>query len=253
MTYQEHEHPRGEAGRWETKQQSEPEGVALGTGLPPKPKPVMAQVTLQRWRIDDPDYAEKVGTVEFDAAPILAGIVPTLDQDELEDELSYDTRDLIFEEAVARGIVPRHDGPFEVHVEESLRKALAEDPDRFSAPYPHELVARHYGAVLESPLSPYEMGRRMDDEGRVEAHAVLDIEQLSEQSGDWMWSSISEKLTGHGLVEEPEYFPVEVRDGQVVFRISGNITEFVEQMSDEDRALFDAGLAADAAEAGGVL
>lgn len=247
MTFQEHEHPRADSGKFENKAQSEAAGVTLAAPLAgaSKPKPIMARATLQKWSDFDEDVAETVGTIEFDAAPILAGIVPGLDQRELAGMgLEYDTRDQIFDEAVARGIIPAHAGPFEVDVDDALAEALAENPAYFDTPYPHDEVARHPEAVLQSPLSPYELGARIDENDRIEGLAVIEQDALIGGSLDEHLDYISNTLAGTGVLMDPSATPVSVTpDNQVVYRLSGNASQVIDTMTDAELALFEAGRA----------
>lgn len=252
MTFQENEHPRAGDGKWAPKEQSEAVGVMLSAqGIPVRPRPIMATATLQEW--NDDDEAEEAGTVQFDAAPILAGIAPNLSREDLAD-LDYSTRDDIFNEAMARGFIPIHDGPFEVDVQESLDEALAENPDYFATPYPHEMTVRHPNVPIESPLSPYELGARIDEDGYVAALAVLDLDEMVDHDAEQHNDTVSNTLVGSELLMDigttPERIATEKTTGarNVVFRITGDVTAVVDCFDDDERALFEAGLADAAAE-----
>ncbi|MCC3299750.1 hypothetical protein [Arthrobacter caoxuetaonis] len=246
MTSLENTQPRAADGKWLPTSRREPNGVVLSgqRGLS-RLEPIMATVDLQEWNDDE---AEDAGTVEFDAAPILAGIVPNLTTEELAN-LDYSTRDDIFNEAMARGFVPIHDGPFELHVQESLDAALSKNPAYFDTPYPHEKTVRHPDVVIQSPLSAYEMGFRADSDGYVETLAVLDIDEMSEQDPSDHWGTVSRTVTGGELLMDMNRIPHSVsthKDSgapQAVFRITGDVSAAVECMSDEEQDLFEAGMA----------
>lgn len=249
MTYQEKDHPRAGDGKWEPKQLSEPEGVSLAPAAKVLPKPIMASVTLQQWSEEDPDQAEEVGFVEFDAAPVLAGIVPGLSPYQLSD-LDPSICDQVYEEAVARGLVPNHDGPFELSVQEALDEALESDPTRFDTPYPHELVARHKDTVLMAPLSAYELGARVDEDNFVEALAIVDQDDMIGVDTETYYDTISEKITGSQLLMDPQATAVSVTpEGRVVYRISGDASAVIDSMTDDETELFEAGRAAAEAKA----
>lgn len=239
--FKEEDHPRGSGGMFAEKIQSEATGVVL-TAPSAKPKPIMAHMTLQQWDEDNDDYAREVGTVEFDAAPVLAGIVPGLSPAQLSD-LDTNIGDQVFHEAVSRGLVPDHEGPFELYVQNSLDEALAENPNYFDTPYPHHLTVRHPDAVLQSPLSPYELGALADENGMVTANSVLDLEDMIDGDLENHLNNISRTLTGDEMLVGPSAVPVRVEDGQVIFRLSGDITNVIECMDEDEVELFEAGRA----------
>ena len=240
--FKEEDHPRGSGGMFAEKIQSEAIGVVL-TAPSAKPKPIMARVALQKWSDFDEDVAETVGTIEFDAAPILAGIVPHLDPADVED-LDPDSCDRIYDEAVSRGLAPSHSGPFEVDVQSALDEALAENPDYFAVPYPHHLVTRHTDAVLQSPLSPYELGSRVNGNDRVEGRYAVGMDQLVGVSLEEHHDYLGKTLAGSSLAMDTNAEPVAVDDGEVIFRISGNISQIIETMDDDDLAAFEEARAA---------
>lgn len=247
MTHHENIQPRAADGKWLPTAHPEATGVALsGPCALSRPAPIMARVDLQVW--NDDDEAEDAGTIEFDAAPILAGIVPNLRRGELA-SLDYGIRDTIFNEAMARGFAPIHDGPFELHVQNSLDEALAENPAYFDTPYPHEKTVRHPDVEIQSPLSPYEMGFRADEDGYVEALAVLDIDVLADQDAEENWDTASRTIVGSDLLTDIGRTPDSITVGkdsgapQVVFRITGDVSAVVDCMSDEEQELFEAGRA----------
>lgn len=240
--FNEADHPRSGGGKFAEKIQSEAEGIALGVPAA-KPKPIMASVTLQEWREDDEDIADTVAHIEFDAAPVLAGIVPGLSPYQLSD-MSPEICDQVFEEAVSRGLVPNHDGPFEVDVQNALDEALAENPAYFSTPYPHHLAVRHPDAVLQTPLNPYELGSRIDEHDRVEGQYAIGMDELVGTSLDEHHDNLGTTLTGSPLVMDTSAEPVAVVNGEVIFRISGNISQVIETMDDDDREAFEEARAA---------
>ena len=103
---------------------------------------VTAEVDLQRWVFD---YANHVGTARFDCGPALETI-PAADLPRDADEIlagALNFGDDIFHSAVHLGIVPDHDGPFEVNVdpeeygrylEARLEREGLTEPDRAEAP-----------------------------------------------------------------------------------------------------------------------
>lgn len=241
MTFQEHEHPRANGGRWAAKEQSEAAGITLGASAGAKPKPIIARVDLQKW---DGGKAVEVGSVEFDAAPILAGLTPEQCAD-----MDYGTRDQIFEEAMRRGFAPLHDGPFEVDVKDALGQAMAENPGYFDEPYPHERTARHPDVPLEAPLSAYELGYRIDEDNRVQALAVLDLSEMMDNSSEENWDTVSTAVVGNDLLRDMFHTPVSITsDNQVVYRIEGDAEAVIECMDDDALEMFAAGQADAAAD-----
>lgn len=239
MTFQEQDHPRADSGKFENKAQSEAAGVSLSAASGTKPKPIMAEVTLQKW--NDNDENEEVGTVVFDAAPILAGIYPGLSPAQRED-LDPSICDQIFEEAMSRGLAPRHDGPFDLGVQNALDEALEENPGYFDSPYPHEKTVRHLDVALESPLSPYELGARIDENNRVQALAVLELSEMLDNSSDENWDAISTTVVGNDMLRDMFPTPVSINsENQVVYRIEGDASEVINEMSDDDLKLFEEG------------
>lgn len=234
MTFQEQDHPRADSGKFENKAQSEAAGVSLSAASGTKPKPIMARVALQEWNDDE---AVDVGTVEFDAAPILAGLSP-----EDRADMDFATRDQIFEEAMRRGFTPIHDGPFEVDIKDALAEALTENPGYFDSPYPHEKTVRHPDIPLESPLSPYELGSRIDENNRVQALAVLELAEMLDNSSDENWDTISTTVVGNDMLRDMFPTPAYITGGnQVAYRIEGDASEVINEMSDDDLKLFEEG------------
>ena len=247
MTFQENDQPRAGDGKWGPKQQHEAVNVVLAApGGSVRPRPIMATATLQEW--NENDETEEVGTIEFDAAPIIAGMAPNLSPEDLAD-LDHSTRDDIFNEAMARGFIPMHDGPFEVDVQESLDEVLAENPNYFDTPYPHNMTVRHPEVAIESPLSPYELGARMDEDGYVKALAVLDLDDMVDHDVEEHNDAVSKTLVGNRLLMDintsPERISVDKASGSstVVFSIAGDVSAVVECLDDDELDLFEAGLA----------
>lgn len=118
-------HPR-DKGKFTNKPQSAGTTVLAAPSGPAAGRtPIMATATLQAWEGDD---AVTVGEVQFDASSILAGM--TADQRAGLGEDAGD-QDEIFEKAVSTGLIPRHEGPYEVDVREALDEALETNPAYF--------------------------------------------------------------------------------------------------------------------------
>lgn len=198
---------------------------------------IMASVTLQQWGGRKNNNAIEIETVEFDAAPVLA----TLSQEDrslLEDNEADD----IFYSAVHLGLVAEHVGPFDVHVREALDLALEENPDFFEK-FAAFLVLRAPGAILESPLSAYEIGVRADDNGRLSGLAVMDMSELIENDIEQHNDAIGDYLIGSCQLMESTATPVAVRDGQIVMEIRGDASALIDGFSEEECDQYEAGRA----------
>lgn len=244
MTSQEHKQPRANDGKWSTMEHSEAAGITLGTvGADTGPKPIMATATLQKW---DSGHAVTVGEVQFDATPILAAM-----DSEKRAGLGEEPgdQDEIFEKAMAMGLTPRHEGPYEVDVRESLDQALEENPGYFDQEHPSEKTLRHPDVPLEAPLSAYELGYRIDENNRVKALAVLELSEMMDHSSEENWDTVSTTVVGNDLLRDMFPTPKSVTsDNQVVYEIEGDAEGVIECMDEDELALFEAGLA-DAAAA----
>lgn len=107
-------------GQFATSTRTEADVALAATGQvthePASPR-VIATVRLQEW---ENDQAFEVGDpLEIDVTDIVAGLTPQ-QRTALKD--GSDGSDLLYEEAARRGLCPDHAGPFEVHVEASLRR-----------------------------------------------------------------------------------------------------------------------------------
>jgi hypothetical protein len=234
-----------------TEPNRQPEGVPTGgqyaakvksddvpaLGSLPAPK-IMATVNLQRW-VDD-DGAEPVGQVDFDAGRILADMAQEKRSAIFDGDGSGDD---VFHEAVRRGLVEDHDGPFEVYVRDAMDEALEADPDVFEkiAALPNNRPA---GAILDTPLSAYELGARADDDGFVSGLAVMDMSNLIDNDLDQHNDAIGEALAGSSLLMQPVATPVAVQNGQIVMQLEGDASAIIENFDDEELAQYEAGRAA---------
>lgn len=213
----------------------------IQTGDLTAPK-IMASVTLQQWGGRKSDHAIEIETVEFDAAPVLATLSPE-DRGLLEDSEADD----IYYSAVRLGLVAEHIGPFDVHVREALDRALEETPDFFEkfAAFP---VLRAPEAILETPLSPYEIGARADDDGIVSGLAIMDMSELIENDIEQHNDAIGDYLIGSSLLMQCTATPVAVRNGRIVMEIRGDASAHIDDFSEEELTQFNAGRAIRAAE-----
>lgn len=211
--------------------------------LKPAPTPrIVATVNLQRWVNDD--GAEPAGQLDFDAGRILADMSHEKRSAILDGDGSGDD---VFHEAVRRGLVEDHDGPFEVYVRDAIDEALEADPEVFEkiAALPGNRPA---GAILDTPLSAYELGARADDNGFVRGLAVMDMSELIENDIEQHNDAISDKLTGSTLLTEPSATPVAVQNGRIVMEIQGDASALIEDFTEEELAQYEAGRAARSTE-----
>ena len=227
--------PKG--GQFAEKHQSEAANVSLKGGPAHTPK-IMATVNLQRW-VDD--GTEPVGQIDFDAGRILAAI-PAEKRNAIRD--GDGSSDDVFHEAVRAGLIEAYDGPFEVYGRDSRDEALEEDPDVFEklAALPDN---RPPGAVLEAPLSAYEIGARADGNGVVSGLSVMSMSELIDNDIEGINDRIGNDLVGSELLMEPTATPVSVRaDGALIVRLEGDATEIINGFDGDARAEFEAGRAA---------
>lgn len=199
---------------------------------------IMASVTLQQWGGHKGDYAIDIETVEFDAAPVLAALSPE-ELAGLEDSEADD----IFYSAVRMGLVAEHSGPFEVHVRDALDRALEKDPDFFEkfTTFPG---LRADGAILETPLSPYEIGARADEDNIVRGLAVMELSDLMDNDEDANNCVIGETLVGSHLLMAPTIKPHSVQNGRLVVELEGDASEIIEGFDEEELSQYEAGRSA---------
>ncbi|GAA4034595.1 hypothetical protein GCM10023063_18400 [Arthrobacter methylotrophus] len=219
-------------GQFAADVHAEPDVFLASAAAPPK---IMASVTLQQWQND---YAIDIETVEFDAGRILAEMA-TEKRRALRD--NSDDADQLFDSAVRLGLVKDHDGPFSVHVQEAMAEAEETDADVYArilgAP-----ANRPAGAVLDTPLSAYEIGARVDEDGRVSGLATMDMSDLIDNNIEGINDKIGNDLVGSELLMEPNATPVEVLDGgTILMRFEGNASAIIEGFDDEERAEYEAG------------
>lgn len=183
-------------------------------------KPIMATAIYERW--NRRDEAIEMNRVEFDATRIIAG----LGEDEREQLMNggFEIADNIFREAESRGLIPTHDGPFTLDVEDKIAEALEEDPEYFSRPFPEGREVRHEDAILETPLTPYEQGFRAEEDYSVSGLVVVAMSDLHDNDFEGHLDNVSRLLTGTELLMEIESSARRVTaDGDVVMMVSGRV------------------------------
>jgi hypothetical protein len=211
------------------------------TGALTAPK-ITASVTLQQWGGYKNDQAIDIETVEFDAAPVLAAMSPE-DRAALEDSEADD----IFYSAVHLGLVADHAGPFNVHIREALDRALEENSHLFEE-FTGFPVLRTPGAILDAPLSAYEIGARADDDGVVSGLAVMGLDDLMGNDLEANNDAIGEALVGSCLLMEPTIEPLSVKNGQLVVKLEGDASAVIDGFDGEELVQYNAGRAIRAAE-----
>lgn len=217
-------------------------GVALAA---PAPVPaITASVDLQQWVND---YAVTQETVTFDAGPILARMSPE-ERVAIED---YDeTADQLYFEGVRRGLVKDHNGPFGLSVRSAMDEAEEQDSGVWVkiAAVPQ---ARKAGAVLETPLTPFEIGARAGSDGWVEGLATLEMSDLIDRDLEGHGDLIGEKLVGSDLLMDFRARPVSVTpEGSIVCQLSGDASAIIDGFNEDELAQYEAGWAEAAAEKG---
>jgi hypothetical protein len=200
-------------------------------------QPIIATAIYQEW--DAHDNANEVKRLDFDATRILAG----LGEEQREKLLNggFEIADSIFREAEARGLIPAHEGPFTLDVEDTLAEALETDPEYFSRTFPEGREVRHEDAILEAPLTPFEQGFRADEDNSISGLAVVAMSELHDRDFEGHLDHISTLLTGSELLMEIDSSAKSVTaEGDVVMRINGTVA--VEGFSSEELEEFEAGL-----------
>lgn len=206
-------------------------------------KPIMATAIYERW--NRRDEAIEMHRVEFDATRIVAG----LSEDEREQLMNggFEIADDIFREAESRGLIPAHDGPFTLDVEDRIAEALEADPEYFAQPFPEGRELRHEDAVLETPLTPYEQGYRSGEDFSVSGLVVVSMSDLHDKDFEGHLDNVAELLTGNELLMEIDSSAKRVTaDGDVVMLVTGTVDpgNFFDEGALEE---FEAGVAAAAA------
>lgn len=222
-------------GQFAPSAHAEP-NVSLGAA-PDAPPAIMASVDLQQWRND---YAVTYDTVHFDAGPILAGMTA---QERADIEDYSESADQIFFEAVRRGLVKDHNGPFGLSVRTAIDEAEEQDPQVFA-----NIAAlrqlRQPDEVLHEPLTPYEIGARADEDGWVEGLATFDMDDLIDSDLDGHGDQIGQKLVGSELLMDVTARPVSVMpDGSIVCRLTGDASAIIDGFDDDQLAEYEAGRA----------
>jgi hypothetical protein len=224
-------------GQFAPEAHAEPE-VALPVPRPlSTPPAIYATVVLQRWVDDGAEYVDQVA---FDARRVLAAMKPE-HRAALTDGSEY--ADEVFNAAVRRGLVAHHEGPFEVYVRDAMDEALQKDPEVFEkiAAMPDNRPA---AAVLDAPLSAYEIGARADEDGWVEGLATFDMDDLIDRDLDGHGDQIGEKLVGSELLMDVSAKPVSVTpDGSIVCKLTGDASAIIEGFDENEAADYEAGRA----------
>lgn len=201
-------------------------------------KPVIATAYLQRW---DGENAVEIGRVDFDARPVLTRM--SLDE-QVEFRTNSERNDELFHSAVEHGLIPPHDGPFHLDVADAIDAALEEDPTTFDEPYDHSRTARHPETVLQTPLSPYEIGMWVDEDGFVSGLSSIDFSELIENDVEGVNDLIGRDLVGSEILMEPTATPVRVEaDGTLVVRLAGDASMIIDGFTGDELEAYEAGLA----------
>lgn len=222
-------------GQFAPNTHSEPDvTLAPSATIPPA---IYATVVLQRWVDDGAEYVDQVA---FDARRILAAMTPE-ERARLSD--SSEDADEIFHAGVRQGMLSHHEGPFEVYIRDAMDEAVRKDPDVFEkiAALPDNRPA---GAILDTPLSAYEIGVRADEDGWVSGLATMDMSDLIDNDIEGVNDKIGNELVGSELLMEPSATPVSVLDsGTLLMKYEGNASAIIEGFDDEELAQYEAGRA----------
>jgi hypothetical protein len=208
----------------------------------PARQPIAATAIYEQW--NPRDEAIEMNRVDFDATRILAG----LGEEQREKLLNgdFDIADDIFREAESRGLIPPHNGPFTLDVANALAEALEADPEYFSRPFPEGREFRHEDAILETPLTAFEIGFRSDENGDVAGLVTIGLSDMIDGSNEDFLDLLGDRLIGSSLLMEIEYHAVSITEKHdLVMRVSGKVPADV--LWDREVADHEAGLAAGAA------
>lgn len=114
-----------------------------------------------------------------------------------------------------------------------------------SKPWSPPAETRYADAVLDRPLEPYEVGRRMDRSGRIAGLVPVDVDDLA-GSTDERNNVLSDRLTlgGRGYLMDLDCKPRGVdSQGRILMEVSANTDDLFDRGFDDDgRAQFDQGL-----------
>jgi hypothetical protein len=183
-------------------------------------KPITATAIYERW--SPRDEAIEMNRIDFDATRILAG----LGEEQRGRLLSgdFDIADDIFREAESRGLIPQHNGPFTLNVEDALAEALEEDPEYFARQFPEGREARHEDAILETPLTPYEQGFRADENNSVSGLVVVAMSDLHDREFEGHLDNVASLLTAEPL-RRSTLGQVRYRRGDVAAMVTGTVAD----------------------------
>jgi hypothetical protein len=98
--------------------------------------------------------------------------------------------------------------------------------------------------ILDTPLTPYELGARAGSDGWVEGLATFDMDDLIGNDLGGHGDQIGEKLVGSELLMEVRARPVSVTpEGSIICRLSGNASAIIESFDEDELAEYEAGRA----------
>ncbi|HEX9227465.1 MAG TPA: hypothetical protein VF885_12555, partial [Arthrobacter sp.] len=110
-------------------------------------------------------------------------------------------------------------------------------------------VNRPAGAVLETPLTPYEIGARVENDGTISGLSVMTLSDLIGHDAESLNDQIGRDLVGAELLMEPTVTPVSVRpDGSLTVRLEGNASELIDHFNDDQLDQYEAGRTASTTE-----
>lgn len=104
---------------------------------------------------------------------------------------------------------------------------------------------RYADTTLEHPLEAYEVGQRLDDQGRINGLVPVDMEELSGHDDD-RDTKVGNKLAenGGGHLKDFQYQPRGVdSQGRILMEVSANADELIDRsFGPDDLSKFDQGL-----------
>lgn len=156
---------------------------------------------------------------------------------------SPETAEQLYFEAVRCGFVKDHDGPFNLSLRDRMDEAEAHDPQLWAriaaTPQSHQA-----DAILETPLTAYEIGARGGSDGWVEGLATFDMADLIDNDVDGHGDQIGTKLVGSELLMDVSARPVSVTaEGSIVCKLSGDASAIIESFDEDELAEYETGRA----------